>query len=313
MKQSILAVCIAGLLPLVADSQQPTPTPRTEDTVVKIATDLIQLDVTVTDSKGMVVTGLSAEDFEIFENGEKQKISNFSFLGRKVSGASVGETNRQSSRPALTTQLAARPLGPSDVRLSIAIVVDDLNLSFASVYHTRKALRRFVDEQMQQDDLVAIIRTGGGVGALQQFTSDKRLLYAAIEKIRWNPFGGSFDSLSSVSQNEEEITDRFTRESDGIASGDPKHHTTILTRDNISDKKATDYRSTKNMASQEGSLYQQSSLGTIQYVISGMSRLPGRRSVMLFSDGLAVGNDSATSGPANVFNFRRDCHAMAKS
>ena len=42
---------------------------------------------------------------------------------------------------------------------------------------------------MQNGDLVAIIRTGGGIGALQQFTTDRRQLYAAIEKVRWNPFG----------------------------------------------------------------------------------------------------------------------------
>jgi len=48
-------------------------------------------------------------------------------------------------------------------------------------------LKKFVDEQMQDGDLVAIIRTGAGIGALQQFTTDKRQLHAAIESVRWNP------------------------------------------------------------------------------------------------------------------------------
>ena len=55
--------------------------------------------------------------------------------------------------------------------------------------YARRALKKFVDEQMQEGDLVAIIRTGGGIGALQQFTTDKRQLYAAIDKVRWNPTG----------------------------------------------------------------------------------------------------------------------------
>jgi len=42
---------------------------------------------------------------------------------------------------------------------------------------------------MQEGDLVAIIRTGAGIGALQQFTNDRRQLYAAIERVRWNPIG----------------------------------------------------------------------------------------------------------------------------
>ncbi|HEX8291335.1 MAG TPA: hypothetical protein VF570_06255, partial [Pyrinomonadaceae bacterium] len=57
----------------------------------------------------------------------------------------------------------------------------------------------FVDEQMQPGDLVAIVRTSAGMGALQQFTSDKRLLYRAIESVQWDPRGrgmiGSFTPL----------------------------------------------------------------------------------------------------------------------
>ena len=33
----------------------------------------------------------------------------------------------------------------------------------------------------------AIIRTGGEMGALQQFTNDKRLLDRAVDLLRWNP------------------------------------------------------------------------------------------------------------------------------
>ena len=44
---------------------------------------------------------------------------------------------------------------------------------------------------MQPGDLVAIMRTSAGMGALQQFTSDKNILYRAIEHVRWNPSGRS--------------------------------------------------------------------------------------------------------------------------
>src|SRR5918912_27660 len=75
-------------------------------------------------------------------------------------------------------------LRPEQVRRTIALVVDDLGLSFESTAFVRQALKKFVDQQLQPGDLVAIIRTAGGIGALQQFTSDKRQLYAAIESIR---------------------------------------------------------------------------------------------------------------------------------
>jgi hypothetical protein len=74
---------------------------------------------------------------------------------------------------------------PEDVRRTIALVVDDLGLSFQSTNYVRRALKQFVDQQMQAGDLVAIVRTSGGIGALQQFTSDRRQLYAAIDHIKW--------------------------------------------------------------------------------------------------------------------------------
>ncbi|MBX7174801.1 MAG: hypothetical protein K1X72_27745, partial [Pyrinomonadaceae bacterium] len=72
-------------------AQTPTPTPKStptstpkpvepDDDVVKITTTLIQVDVVVTDKKGKIVTDLKPEDFEIFENNQKQDITNFSFI-----------------------------------------------------------------------------------------------------------------------------------------------------------------------------------------------------------------------------------------
>src|SRR5436190_7370702 len=148
----LLILAVLVFTPGSLFAQQSTPTPRGDDPVVKVRTDLTQLDVTVTDNKGNVVTGLKPDDFEVFENGDKQKISNFSFLGRTAGGATVGNADRKTADP--MSQLPSRPLTASGVRLSVAIVVDDLNLSFPSVYYTRRALKKFVDEQMQPDDLV---------------------------------------------------------------------------------------------------------------------------------------------------------------
>ena len=81
----------------------------------------------------------------------------------------------------------------------MALVVDDLGLSFESTFFVRETLKKFIDQQMQPNDLVAIIRTSGGIGALQQFTSDKRQLYAAVEKVKWTPHGrGGISAFAPV-------------------------------------------------------------------------------------------------------------------
>lgn len=303
-----LLFSIAIITPsLLAQQTSPTP-PKNDDQVIKISTDLIQVDVTVMDKDGKLVTDLKTEDFELFENGERQTISNFSVVSRMVGGATAGDAGAggqagNTSDPAKITR--------GDVRRAMAFVVDDLTLSHASVYYTRKALKKFVEEQMQPGDLVAIIRTGGGVGALQQFTSDKRLLLAAIEKIRWNPFGGSMDALSSTSLNASEVSERFRSESDGIASGTPKKFDGILTRESVADTKTMDYRVSKNVADAEKSGYTLTALGVIKYIIAGMARLPGRKSMMLFSDGITLGGDVGKAKGSSTFDYLQDVADVA--
>ncbi len=306
MKKITYSIVAIMFLAAIVAAQQAEQKPQSDESPVKISTNLIQLDVTVTDRNGKVVTGMEMPDFEVFENGEKQKVTNLSFVSKTKGGAAVSANDGSVNDSGKTQGL----LTSNQVRRTIAIVVDDLNLSFASVYYTRRALRRFVDTQMEPNDLVAIIRTGGSVGALQQFTSDKRLLYAAIEKIRWNPLGnGGVDSLTSVGQNAKEITERFATESDYVASksgNDSSNRKTILTRPNITDVKATDYDQTRALNDLSAAIYAQAALGTIKYIVSGMNELPGRKMMMLFSDGFAIRSDANKSRSSMVYQYLQD-------
>jgi VWFA-related protein len=296
----LLAVCLLTYGGAVGQQSSPTP-PVDDEAVVKVDTNLIQLDVTVTDNKGKVVTGLTADDFEIIDNGARQKVANMSFVSRMSGGATVAEPDgpiTAAAKAGVTT-----PLTPGQVSHTIAIVVDDLNLSFQSVHNARKALKEFVETQMQPNDLVAIIRTGGGMGTLQQFTTDKRLLLAAIAKIRWNAATGGMDSLTPIAQNDLDISERFTRESTLVAGGSSKTQTLILPGDCATERKAQDYKVTRNSDSQENGIYAQTSLGAVRYVIKGMTPLPGRKTMMLFSDGFAIWDISTKSRSSSVYEY----------
>jgi VWFA-related protein len=162
--------------------------PESED-VVRITTNLVQVDAVVTDKSGKVVTDLKPDEVQIFEDGHQQKITHFSYNVTETPAA-----ERPTKPPSTDKNAPPVPptrLRPEDIRRTIAIVVDDLGLSFESTAYVRRALKKFVDEQMQSGDLVAIIRTSGGMGALQQFTADKRQLYAAIDRVKWYMNGRS--------------------------------------------------------------------------------------------------------------------------
>src|SRR6476620_800148 len=186
------------LLTTLSVFAQTSPSPTPDDgQVVKISTDLIQIDVTVTGKDGQPVRDLRRDEIEIYENGKLQPVSNFSFVsGARPTAAS--QPVHKDSRPG-TVPPPAVQVRPESVRRTIALVVDDLTLSFESSFWVREALKKFVAEQMQDGDLVAIIRTGAGVGALQQFTTDKRQLLAAIQRVRFNMSGigkiGAFNAI----------------------------------------------------------------------------------------------------------------------
>ena len=165
-------------------AQKQSPTADEQDEIVRITTNLVQVDaVVMKDDKQ--VTNLKAEDFEILEDGHPQAITNFAYISNVVAGAplttiAAGKNKDMPPVPAVTARA-------NEVRRTIALVVDDLGTSFESLMRIRRQLHKFVDEQLQPNDLAAIIRTGGEVGALQQFTTDRRLLHSAVEHLRWNP------------------------------------------------------------------------------------------------------------------------------
>jgi VWFA-related protein len=298
---SIAALAVAiGVFPQVPVTK---PTPEEDSAVVKISTDLIQIDVSVTDKNGKTVPGLTMEDFEVFENGERQTLSSTNFVYRAIGSGTAGESKTDPASPLAGVPGFSKPLKASAVGRTLAIVVDDLNLSFLGVHHARKALRRFVDEQMRPDDLVAIIRTGGGVGALQQFTSDKRVLGAAIDRLRWNPATGTFDPLTLIGQTDADISERFRRESDLVAGGQSKTQTVVLPQD-FAAAKPTD--ASRDADLQEAGAYMQSSLGSVSYVLKGMSALPGRKAMLLFSDGIQIGDTSNKAKASSLFGYLQD-------
>jgi len=155
MKRKLLLLLIfafQGAVSAWAQTPQASPTPapepqRPEDIdVVRITTNLVQVDAVVTDNKGKIVTDLKPQEIQIFEDGRQQKLTHFTFITTAPpETASVPEV-----KPRGVDKNALPPpptrLKQEDVRRTIAIVVDDLGLSFESTYFVRRALKKFVDD-----------------------------------------------------------------------------------------------------------------------------------------------------------------------
>jgi VWFA-related protein len=236
------------------------------------------------------VTDLRADEIEILEDNRPQKITNFSYVS--LEGAAKGQP--VATAPPIDKAAPPVPparLRPEDVRRTVALVVDDLSLSFESANFTRQALKKFVDQQMQPGDLVAIIRTGGGMGALQQFTSDKRQLYAAIERVRFNLLGrGNIGAFAPIGNDPFASNDRQSPNGEDAAS---QNERSINERSGA--EELNDFRD---------EIFSIGTLGAINYIVRGMRELPGRKSILLMSEGFPLYRQGGAGRRGEVDNYR---------
>ncbi|HZG53476.1 MAG TPA: VWA domain-containing protein, partial [Pyrinomonadaceae bacterium] len=161
-------------------------------------------------------------------------------------------------------------LRPEQVRRTMALVAG--NLSFATTDAVHDALKKYVDEQLQPNDLVSISSVFGSTGALQQFTTDRRQLSLAVGKVRWRPYIGS------------DVDTTEAAKADYVLKARPRLGG-ALTFESSEAREARhridDFISDCNRAS---------SMLPLESIVRRMQTLPGRKSVVFFSDGMKIAN-----------------------
>ena len=251
----------------------PTATPlRDADETVRITTKIVQLDFLVVDKDGRAVTDLAAGDVEVLQDGKPQTLTGFSFVNGQMRPAD-GATARASSG---TTAGVTRKVRPENSGRILTFIVDDGSCATTTVgvTATREGLKKFINEQMQPDDLIGIYRTRAGSSVLQQYTNDKARLLSVVEKIQWRPPMGACSSI------------------DGSTFAPAKSNVFIKTTPTGKEEKEIESADERKIRERnEDQLAKNQTVGTlgvIRYVINGLKRVPGRKVVFFFSDGLPI-------------------------
>ena len=249
-------------------SQTPTPEQQTDE-VIRISSKLVLVDTLVLDKNGNQVTDLSAEDFEIFQDGKPQEITNFSYVsGEKGISAPKSNPNKK-----------ALPLPPISVRSNqgriITFVLDDGNClaSPEGMATARDGMKKFINEQMLPDDKVAIYRTRGGSSLLQMYTSNKEVLKRVVNKVSWFPSGCG--SAFEATRNDSTAK---------IITGEGKK----------SFESEDDKKFKEDVANIERNNYVRGSLGVLGFVIDRLQTLPQRKIVFFVSEGIPINQRDST-------------------
>src|ERR1035437_4286963 len=148
------------------------------------------VDAVALDASGRPVADLTAEDCEVVQGGRARQITNFTWFDTRL--------HTSVSRPGQSEQLPALDLLPDEIRRNLVVVVDDLGLTPGGITAVRSALRAFLGNGRSPGDRMAILRSSGGSGVLQQLTGDTRTLAGAIDGIRYLGGGPSAASAGTA-------------------------------------------------------------------------------------------------------------------
>src|SRR5687768_3691493 len=178
MSRRVLSgVVVALLLLTTASGQQQTrqPTSQPQTPTFKVEVEFVEVDVRVTDSKGNFVRDLTKDDFQILEDGKAQTVAAFSLIDIPVEASSQAVSPSGSVEP--DVQSNERRF---DGRVYV-MIVDDSSTTWDRTARTKNAARRFIEQHLGANDLMAIVFTHVSEPA-QEFTSDKRFLLSAVDK-----------------------------------------------------------------------------------------------------------------------------------
>jgi VWFA-related protein len=158
--------------------QSPAPADKSaeevdEGDVVRVETQLVSVPAVVTNSSGRPLTGLRAENFLLFENGQQQKIANFA---------------------------------TTDAPFEIALLLDTSGSTRVDVDLIRQAANAFINA-LRPGDRVAIVafntaRQGQTIAAkvevLSRLTDDRKLLSNAIASLGASNGTPFYDALGLI-------------------------------------------------------------------------------------------------------------------
>jgi VWFA-related protein len=172
-------------------------------------TELVLIPTIVTDKAGNHITGLKKEDFTVQEDHAEQQITTFD---------EIRTDQRTVPRPLHTNEFSNYVAGqPSTSRMTL-IVLDLINTPFMAQAAGRQELLKYLTASLDNREPTALYTlTRDGLQVIHDFTTDPRILAAALHKVKGDPYE-MVDSPEEV----EAITG--TASPDG-SSGDPSSTT----------------------------------------------------------------------------------------
>ncbi|MCI0486853.1 MAG: VWA domain-containing protein [Blastocatellia bacterium] len=262
-----------------ASASKQTQKPKEDDQQLRLKADLLEVRAVVTDKSGRIIDDLKKEDFELLDKGKPQEISFFSL--ERTGGRDTVRKAPDSDKivPPGVSEPAAKEPGAR----TVVLFVDTLHLSLSSLGLVRKALHRFVDEEMTNRDHVLLMTSTGMLGVLEQFTQDRKILRYAINKI--TPWKSQQESLFTpylAAMVKKRLPDAFGVAVEVLKQEDPSlaFAPPAFLR-HIVEQKASEVLINETYRRKDV-------LSSLKAIVERLARMPGQRLLFFMSDGFSL-------------------------
>jgi VWFA-related protein len=176
--------------------------------VIKVQAPSVVVDVIVTDKKGRPVPGLTAADFAVYESNRPQKIAAFV---PPITAPAVAPAADSKSEAAPGLEPAPSKPGEREARdiasvHFITLVLDFGDLQPAHIKHACDAASKYLHKDVAADDFVAIYGIDQSLHLALAFTKDKAQALAALDRLAGRASGGRLTTQARI-ETEQEIQD----------------------------------------------------------------------------------------------------------
>jgi VWFA-related protein len=168
----VSTLALLSALPLESFNQAQRERPATQQ--IRVRTGEVVVDVSVTDSGGSPIRGLTAADFEVYEDGIRQQIASF----RSISGNTLEQSQQARSAGNPSSVLIA---DTSAFPHLVSLVFDKVNVERGEALRAADAAKAYVEKFLYKNDLAAVYGISLGVHVYQRFTNDRASLLKAIQ------------------------------------------------------------------------------------------------------------------------------------
>ena len=281
---STLAGCVFALCLFASyanvHAQQTPPPAQQSDEVVRTYTELVQTDVMVFDKQGKFVNNLTRDNFELRIDGKPRAIQSFEL----ITAGSDEESQLAAARGATSINIK-RPV-PLDRGRIVFFYIDDFHMSAGDFPMARKVITNFIDKEMGQNDQAAIASATGQIGFLQQLTSDRTVLRAALDRLKVRTYSVRDMERPPMTEFQATLIERNDRDVLEFFVNETIRNNPGMSRDTA----ASIVQGRARTMLAQGAVFNTNTLLGLERLVRSANKLPGRKIVFFISGGFLIEN-----------------------